>query len=217
MEKDQWKPIEGYSNYEISCLGQVRNINTGYILKPFSSGAGYLAVNLNGKKKLVHRLVAKAFIPNPENFPQVNHKDENKHNNIVYNLEWCTQSYNNSYGFRLQKIAKANKNRVVSEETRFKMSKAHKNPPEDVRLKMSLAHRGKQHNSQWNKAVALSKQKKIQQFDLNGNYIKSYDSLTEASKQCGVNISSISSVINNKRNSAGGFVWKLFVKGGEDV
>ena len=69
---------------------------------------GYLKVDLckNGKQKTftVHRLVATVFISNPKNFPTVNHKDENKLNNNVSNLEWCTVLYNNCYGTRLKKV-----------------------------------------------------------------------------------------------------------------
>ena len=71
-------------------------------MKPYDNGYGYLIVELRqrGKKKhkRVHRLVAEAFIANPSLLPEVNHKDENKHNNIVTNLEWCTSSYNKRYG-----------------------------------------------------------------------------------------------------------------------
>lgn len=108
---ETWKPVVGYEGlYEVSDLGNVRSLNwknKGYArnlyLKPHNKG--YLQVELfnNGIKKMltVHRLVAEAFIPNPNCYPQVNHKDENKRNNKSENLEWCTSSYNATYSMEL--------------------------------------------------------------------------------------------------------------------
>jgi hypothetical protein len=108
-----WKDIDGYKGYyQISSFGHVKNIITGNILKPSKSKSGYLHITLCYKKKkdlLIHRLVALAFIPNPNKYRYVNHKDENKENNNVNNLEWCTVAYNNSYGTRLKKASMTNK------------------------------------------------------------------------------------------------------------
>lgn len=97
-EVEVWKRIEGYKMYEVSSLGKVRNYKTGRILKPCKSG-GYLTVGLMTEDnklqtRMVHRLVAKAFIPNPLNKPQVNHLDKNGYNNNVTNLEWTTNKEN---------------------------------------------------------------------------------------------------------------------------
>lgn len=93
--------IECYSCYQISNLGNVRSVKLGKIkiLKQHKLPKGYRQVTLYDdqgipKRFYVHRLVAKAFIPNPDNLPIVNHKDENPSNNCVDNLEWCTQSHN---------------------------------------------------------------------------------------------------------------------------
>ena len=103
--------IEGYENYEVRPNGEVVNTKTGRVLKPSKDKKGYLMVTLcnNGccKTYTVHRLVAEAFIPNPYNLPQVNHKDEDKSNNHVENLEWCTAEYNLNYGSRNKRAAKA--------------------------------------------------------------------------------------------------------------
>lgn len=107
-----WKDIKGYEGlYEISNYGRVRshrewkrdNLAGKRILNPTISGTGYQQVTLYRNQKdrhkfLVHRLVAQAFIENPNNYAAVNHKDENQQNNRVDNLEWCTISYNNAYG-----------------------------------------------------------------------------------------------------------------------
>lgn len=95
-----FKTIEEYPNYEISESGLVRNKITGKTLKPFISGKGYLRINVGESKPYVHRLVAETYIPNTNDLPCINHKDENKLNNCVDNLEWCTIEYNNNYGSR---------------------------------------------------------------------------------------------------------------------
>ena len=96
-----WKDIEGYSIYQVSNLGNVKNKITNKQLYYSNSNNGYLRVGLfkNHKRTMfsIHRLVAQTFIPNLENKPCVNHKDCNKINNCVDNLEWCTYNENNSY------------------------------------------------------------------------------------------------------------------------
>lgn len=99
--------------YEVSNKGNVRSLcgrhGDNRILKQGIGSKGYTLVSLcdNGKQKTVnvHRLVAEAFIPNPNNYPCINHKDENKTNNAVENLEWCTYQKNNVHGKRLMKSA----------------------------------------------------------------------------------------------------------------
>ena len=108
-----YRDIEGYSGlYQVSNLGNVRSLIRNRVLKPAKTRCGYLNVILcNGEKKthhLIHRLVAAAFIPNPTNLPQVNHKDECKTNNMVDNLEWCSGDYNSNYGTRNERVGKAN-------------------------------------------------------------------------------------------------------------
>ena len=95
-------PVVGYEDYLIYPDGKVFSTKSNKFLKPNITPQGYKSVELfnnNGSKRLlIHRLVAQAFIPNSENLPQVNHKDENPSNNSMDNLEWCTAKYNMNYG-----------------------------------------------------------------------------------------------------------------------
>jgi transcriptional regulator with XRE-family HTH domain len=113
---EEWRDVPGYEGlYKVSSEGRVKQIGQlytdgrkgistgeGRILNPQISHTGYNFCQLScaGKRKTVyvHRMVAMAFIPNPDNLPAVNHKDEDKSNNRVDNLEWCTYKYNNNYG-----------------------------------------------------------------------------------------------------------------------
>ena len=154
--KEIWSKIEGYPNYEVSSSGRVMNVKTGKILKPFISGCGYLYIELfnnNGVKSFrVHKLVAEAFIPNPEGLGTVDHIDSDKTNNNASNLQWMTQGDN---------ARKANNKRVC-------------------------------------------------QYNRNGEYIATYESVTEAAHQTRVNRVSISKCCKGyKRYShAGGYIWR---------
>ena len=117
---EEWRDIEGYEGkYQISNLGRVKSLGTKNkkekILKFDYNNKGYKCVRLylNGKGKhiYVHRLVAEAFIDNPNKYPWVNHRDENPKNNCVDNLEWCTRLYNTNYGSRNQRVSNSKKGR----------------------------------------------------------------------------------------------------------
>ena len=143
--KEIWKDIQGYEGrYQVSNLGRVRSLSRkrwngytftnleGRILKlRLNKNKGYLNVILydghrNGKTIEIQRLVAQAFIPNPNNLPCVNHKDENPRNNKVENLEWCDYRYNNNYGnhnLKLSLTKQKKKYKIISIKNGRKTSK----------------------------------------------------------------------------------------------
>ena len=164
--KEIWKDIDGYENlYQVSNYGNIKSKNN--ILKPLISKRGYLYINLykdkKGKHFYIHRLVAQAFIPNPKNYPCINHKNEIKTDNMVNNLEWCTIAYNNKYGTLRERIIKTK---------------------------------------------TLKYGKKINQYDLNGNFIKTWDSTHEIERKTNILHQNIIKCCKNKSKTAGGYVWK---------
>ena len=185
---EEWRPVVGYEGlYEVSNTGQVRSLDRyvkysngrihlykGKVLSPGIKPDGYLLINLccNGKHNTirVHRLVTEAFLPNPDNLPEVNHKDEDKTNNRVENLEWCDYVYNNNYGTKPERLSKSKigripwnkgvpmseeikiklRGRTFSEEHRKHLSDAQKNRPrsEEEIQRCRTAFLGKHHTEE---------------------------------------------------------------------
>lgn len=166
-----WKDISFNDLYQISNKGNFKRGNK--LINGWIQNTGYKTVNIKEKKYSIHRLVAEAFIPNPENKAQVNHKDGNKLNNCVSNLEWVTPKENVQHAFKIGLCDNAKT--IISS------------------MKVSA--------------------KIIFQYDLQGNYIKSYKGSVEAQNELNnqnikVNARNIRSVCNGQRKTAGGFIWR---------
>ena len=185
---ENWKDIQGYEGiYAISDCGNVLSIRSGKnLVKKNTHGYDYVVLSVNGKCKTmrIHRLVALAFIPNPDNKPTVNHINEIKTDNRVCNLEWATTKEQNTHGTRIQR---------AREHTDYKARKI------DYSVVAS------KHDY---KKLAQICSKAVHQFDKNGSFIKTYQSLIDASKETGARDSDISSCLRGKRKTAGGWIWK---------
>lgn len=189
-DSELWKDIEGYEGlYQISSHGRVksfpRKATKGGIVKPSMTTTGYLCVHLskNGQVRTlqVHRLVAKHFIDNQGNMPEVNHIDEDKTNNHVSNLEWCTRLQNVRHGTGIERMAKAHDYGVTA-------------------VKSAANHDYRE--------VARKQAKPLLQFDKDGNFIKRWESLRAAAKALGVSPGNVSSACNGKQQTSYGFIWR---------
>ena len=173
--KEVWKTIYYNNkplNYSISSSGKVKNNSTNYQLKGAIT-AGYYTVRLSiepniGKHFRIHRLVAEAFIPNPNNKEYVNHIDGNKTNNNVDNLEWVTPSENSNHAYSL----------------------GLRNP---------------------------NREKPVNQYNLEGIYMMTFESMNEAERQTGVSQSKITEVCKGARRTAGDYQWRLAEYGNENI
>ena len=210
-----WRDIPGYEGkYQVSNTGEVKSLNynhTGEIklLKQGIKKKGYRQVNLykNGKVKhhLVHRLVAIAFIPNPNNYKEVNHKDEDPSNNNVKNLEWCTREYNNNYGTRNKRTSESHKGKHHSEGTKTKMSESHKGKTlsEEHKKKISKSLKGER------KGKDNPNAKPILMYDKEENFIRRFDCIGDANEYFGKDsaASNISNCLIRRSKTAYGYVF----------
>ena len=163
VEKE-WRTVIEYDKYEVNQFGEIRHKKRKQILKPRPNRSGYEYVNfrINGESKnfAIHRIVANAFIPNPNGYTEVNHKDYNKSNNCVDNLEWVTSSGNKSHAYK--KI----ENHII---------------------------RGKE----------------VEQYTKAGEYVKTYDTVSDAAKAMGCCVAAISNCCLGRTKTSMGFQWRF--------
>ena len=227
-----WKDIKGYEGlYEVSNTGYIKSLQfkKPFIKKFNKNHQGYLSVSLykDNENKLVkvHRVVAEAFISNPENKPQVNHKDGNKANNCVENLEWVTASENikHSYANGLQSVdlRKVKVSKYTLEGTFVKTYDSIAEASADTGVSMgniTTCCQGKLRYTRdctWRygsdrKDIEPVKLKTIsvRQYDLDGNFIKEYKSAYDAGKSLNLDRSSITKCCKGKVNKVGEYIFK---------
>lgn len=239
--KEIWKPIEGYEGYyEISTLGNVcslaRVVNCNghprktdrFILCPMVDRFGYLKVQLhkNGDVKTIkiHRLVAKAFIPNENGYRCINHKDENKRNNCVDNLEWCTHKYNTNYGTGIRRGVEKRVKPICQYDKHGNLI-AHYNSIGEASKKTGICSSGIGQCCSGNKKYSvvggyiwrfetdgilkvIPKDTSVMKLSKSGVLIATYDSIQEASIKNNILRTSIYNCLVGRSKSAGGYIWK---------
>lgn len=188
-----WKDVVGYEGlYKVSNQGRLlrcKRVASNKHLLPQKlkvlkkKKTGYLGTSIidydsKSHNILIHRVVATAFIPNPNNFPQIDHIDGNRENNAASNLRWCT--------------AKENVNFPLSLANRSRSLKIAQNNPQTISKKIKSSHK-----------------KKVNQFSLSGEFIKTYESLRDIQRTLGFNITNVTACAHGRKRSAYGYIWKF--------
>lgn len=181
LKNEIWKPLKDFEEYEISNYGRIKHYNKfgrkNEKIKIIGSKKtnNYCYARIEGKSRLIHRLVAQTFLENLQNKPQINHINGKPYDNRVCNLEYCTQSENQRHAY-----------------------------------KIGLQTVDKEHLKKLSKLCANATSKKVCKYDLKGNLLQEFKSVSDASRSINKNHSLISMCCSNKKGhkTAGGFVWK---------
>ena len=221
--EEEWRPIKDYEGlYEVSNMGRVKSLKRcdalgrkkeEKILSGRCNKYGYLRVNLykNGIRKdfFIHRLVAEVFIPNPENKPDVDHINTIRTDNRDKNLRWVTPKENRNNELTKKHNSESQKGKIVSEETRKKLSESHKGENSSMY--------GKQHTEETKKKISESKKgKKMSEEtkDKKGKRVycvelnKEFSTINKASKELSIDSRGIIRVCKGRQETAGGYHWR---------
>ena len=209
IENEVWKDIDDYEGlYQVSNLGRIKRIYPyEHLISNSKNSKGYYTVGLTKnnirKNKMVHRLVAKAFILNPDNKKEVDHININRTDNRVENLKWVTHKENCNNPISKINYSNTRKGKTVyvyTNEQRKAVSERMKGfkHSENSKLLMSYNRKGSKN----------SRALKVIQYSLNNEFIKEWEYIKQASEELGVCYSSIINCCKGKRKTAGGFIWK---------
>ena len=231
MFSEVWKPIRlNGCDLDISNFGKIRFSKNKNPKAFHLNRYGYPTIHIRQNGKVyayrIHRLVAMLFVnnPNPQKYDCINHKDENPQNNMADNLEWCDRKYNNNYGGHNKRSAKTRSKSIIQYDLQGNIVRKWESATVAARelgYSQSCINwcclRKPKYNSYkgyiWRYAgdndISYKNWKQIIKMDANGNILKEYFNITEASKENGILQTSIANCIHGRSKSAGGFIWKL--------
>lgn len=221
---EEWRPVVGYEDfYEVSNLGRVKSVGYGIdrILKPSPNGKGYLQVKLykNGEKSmhLVHILIMRAFVGKCPDGYEVDHYDWNPRNNKLDNLSYQPKEANRARKSPqwLQNVSEANKKKAQDTEWRKNQAEAMKKLAQDPEWLRKNVEKNKKlsQDPEWQKKHAEGTRKAccklVDQYTLDGTFVKTWESATDAAMELGLSKGNISKCCNGRGKSAGGFIWRM--------
>ncbi len=212
-DKEIWKEIQGFEGlYSVSNRGRVMSLKTGRILSDRYDRYGYRVVTLKKKPYTIHRLVALAFIPNPNKLPEVNHIDEKKDNNNVENLEWCSKSYNVRHSIHNQscKVKQLDKNgnliRIWPSLRQINRELGYSTQPI---LNTCKGRQEYSHNFKWEYMDPSSQRNYNRQVIVHkgSEYIGTFASTAKASEALGLKYSSINDCLRGRKDTNKGYTF----------